>query len=95
MTLKADCADVWRRLLYLALAAQRGTLEAMSKSAMHVTLAGDRAGDYLVEEELPDGRLVLRPDPSYPTVTPTFEGRAATAEEFKQILGGLSSDGEG
>ena len=67
----------------------------MSKSAMHVTLAGDRAGDYLVEEELPDGRLVLRPDPSYPTVTPTFEGRTATAEEFKQILGGLSSDGEG
>lgn len=79
----------------MALAAQRGTLEAMSKSAMHVTLAGDRAGDYLVEEELPDGRLVLRPDPSYPTVAPTFEGRTATAEEFKLLLGGLSSDGEG
>jgi hypothetical protein len=67
----------------------------MSENAMHVTLAGDRAGDYLVEEELPDGRLVLRPDPSYPTVTPTFGGRVATAEEFKQMLGSLPSDGEG
>ncbi len=67
----------------------------MSKSAMHVTLAGDCAGDYLAKNELPDGRLVLRPDPSYSTVTPTFEGRAATVEEFKQILGGLSSDREG
>jgi hypothetical protein len=35
----------------------------MSENAMHVTLAGDRAGDYLVEEELSDGHLVLRPDP--------------------------------
>jgi hypothetical protein len=39
----------------------------MREMAIHVTLAGSRAGDYLVEKELPDGRLVLRPDPSYPT----------------------------
>jgi hypothetical protein len=62
---------------------------------MHGTLAGDRAGDYLVEEELPDGRVVLRPDPSYPTVMATFNGRAATAEEFERILGTLPTDGEG
>ena len=52
----------------------------MSKRAMHVTLAGDRTGDYLVEEELPDGRLVLRPDPFYPTAMPAFDGRAAARE---------------
>jgi hypothetical protein len=67
----------------------------MAENAMHVTLAGDRAGDYLVEDELPDGRLVLCPDPSYLTVTPTFGGRAATAEEFERILGALPTDGEG
>jgi hypothetical protein len=67
----------------------------MAENAMHVTLAGDRAGDYLVEEEMPDGRLLLRPDPSYPKVMPTFGGRAATVEEFERILGALPTDGEG
>jgi hypothetical protein len=56
---------------------------------------GDRAGDYLIEQELPDGRLLLRPDPAYPTVVPVFDGRAATIEEFGEILGALSTDGEG
>lgn len=38
---------------------------------LHVTLSGDRAGEYVIEEERPDGRLVLVPDPDdpYPTVT--------------------------
>jgi hypothetical protein len=67
----------------------------MATNAIHVTLAGDRAGDYLIEQELPDGRLLLRPDPAYPTVTPVFDGRAATIEEFREILGALSTDGEG
>lgn len=71
------------------------TEEAMATNAMHVTLAGDRAGDYLIEQELPDGRLVLRPDATYPTVVPSFGGRAATIEEFKDILGALPTDGEG
>jgi len=70
-------------------------LEGMATEVMHVTLAGDRAGDYLVEQELPDGRLVLRPDPAYPTAMPSFSGRAATIEEFKDILGALPADGEG
>ncbi len=67
----------------------------MAENAMHVTLAGDRAGDYLVEEEMPDGRLLLRPDLSYPRVRPAFSGRAATGEEFERILGVLPTDGEG
>lgn len=66
----------------------------MTKDA-HVTLAGDRAGDYLVEEELPDGRLVLRPEPNYPSVMPTRNGRAATPKERERILGAIPTDGEG
>jgi len=66
----------------------------MPKNA-HVTLAGDRAGDYLVEEELADGRLVLRPEPAYPTVMPVRNGRAATPDERERILGALPSHGEG
>jgi hypothetical protein len=61
----------------------------------HVTLVGDRAGDYLVEEELADGRLVLRPEPTYPSVMPARNGRAATPEEREKILGALPTDGEG
>jgi hypothetical protein len=67
----------------------------MSEDAVHVTLAGDRAGDYLVESELPDGRLLLRPDQPYPMMRPEFTGRAASAEEVEQFLGALSVDGEG
>jgi len=63
----------------------------MPENAIHVTLVGDRAGYYLVEEELPDGPLLLRPDPSHPTVMPAFGGQAATAEEFERILGSLPS----
>jgi hypothetical protein len=66
----------------------------MTKNA-HVTLVGDRAGDYLVEEELADGRLVLRPEPTYPSVMPARNGRAATPEEREKILGALPTDGEG
>jgi hypothetical protein len=66
----------------------------MTKNA-HVTLVGDRAGDYLVEEELADGRLVLRPEPTYPSVMSARNGRAATSEERDQTLGALPTDGEG
>lgn len=65
----------------------------MSESATRVTLAGDVAGEYLIEQELPDGRLLLRPNPS--TVTAAFPGRPATPEEYRRILGGLPTDGEG
>ena len=29
---------------------------------LHVTLSGDRAGEYIIEEQRPDGVLVLVPD---------------------------------
>jgi hypothetical protein len=67
----------------------------MATNAIHVTLAGEVAGDYLIEQELPDGRLLLRPASDHPTTIPSFPGRAATIEEFKSILGALPTDGEG
>jgi len=43
---------------------------AAEKQLVHVTLTGDIAGEYVVEDRRPDGRLVLVPDPddSYPRV---------------------------
>jgi hypothetical protein len=63
----------------------------------HVTLSGDRAGKYVIEEERPDGRLVLAPDneDAYPAIVPAFAGRPATPEEFQRLLGELPTDGEG
>jgi hypothetical protein len=59
----------------------------------HVTLSGDRAGEYVIEEERPDGRLVLAPDPDdpYPKVTwaevlERSGGRELTPEELEQFM---------
>lgn len=57
----------------------------------HVTLSGDRAGEYVIEEERPDGRLVLVPKDAYPTVTwaemlKRSGGRELTSEEFEQFM---------
>ncbi len=59
----------------------------------HVTLSGDRAGEYFIEEERPDGRLVLVPDPDdpYPTITwseilKRSGGRELTREEWEQFM---------
>ena len=64
-----------------------------------LTVVGDLAGDYIVDEELPDGRLVIRPDP-YPAVLTPGTGRALSEEEFAEFLAEhgsqmLPPDGEG
>ncbi|HEV2998495.1 MAG TPA: hypothetical protein VGX16_05265 [Solirubrobacteraceae bacterium] len=57
----------------------------MSRQA-HVTLSGDIAGEYLVEDKRPDGRLVLVPNPdsdlSADAILARHNARPATAEEF-------------
>jgi hypothetical protein len=50
-------------------------------SEPHVTLSGDIVGEYIVKDRRPNGELTLVPD-TYPTVTPEYDGRPATAEEF-------------
>ncbi|HEY2768623.1 MAG TPA: hypothetical protein VGI76_10210 [Solirubrobacteraceae bacterium] len=65
----------------------------MADNAIHVTLTGDLTGEYLIEQELPHGRLLLRPNPTQ--VAASFPGRPATPEEYQQILGALPTDDEG
>jgi hypothetical protein len=62
----------------------------------HVTLAGDRHGEYLIAEERPDGSLVLLPDTSVDAILDRMGARPATVEEFEAEHGQLSPpDGEG
>jgi hypothetical protein len=67
----------------------------------HVTLSGDIAGEYVVEDQRPDGRLVLAPDPdlSVDAILARHGARAATAEEFAAFEAEygpfLPPDGEG
>ena len=55
----------------------------------HVTLAGDRAGDYLIAEERPDGSLVLLPDTSVDAMLDRMGARRATFEDFEAEHGKL------
>lgn len=68
----------------------------MEDPLAHVTLAGDISGDYLVDERLQDGRLVLRPDTGVDAIIErTGGGRRVTAEEFEEHFGHLPTDDEG
>lgn len=61
----------------------------------HVTLAGDLSGDYLVEEILDDGRLVIRPDTSAEAIHRRLGVEPVSREEFERELGHLPQDDEG
>jgi hypothetical protein len=52
---------------------------------------GEMSGDYLVDDVLDDGRVVLRPD----TSADAIGLEPVTDEEFEQTFGHLPSDGEG
>jgi hypothetical protein len=51
----------------------------------HVTLSGDRAGDYIVAEERPDGTLVLVPDTSIEAIRRRVGTRAMTSSESEEF----------
>jgi hypothetical protein len=66
----------------------------------HVTLSGDIAGEYVVEDRRPDGRLVLVPDTSIEAIRKRLKTRAMTPEESREFWREhgplmLPSDGEG
>lgn len=66
----------------------------------HVRLSGDRAGDYVITEERPDGSLTLMPDTSWKAIKERSSARDATTEEWESFMqehGGdmLAPDGEG
>jgi hypothetical protein len=76
-------------------------MNAVAKhAAAHVTLSGDRAGEYLIEEERPDGALVLVPDTSIEAIRARGGSRPLTKREWQDFLAEygphmLPPDGEG
>ncbi len=52
----------------------------------HVTLSGDRTGEYVIEEERPDGRLVLVRDTSIAAIRKQLGTRAMTSAEFERFM---------
>jgi hypothetical protein len=63
--------------------------------AMRITLTGDVNGEYIVDEVLADGRLVIGPDTSAEAIHRRQGSRPATAQEFEQHFGDLPTDDEG
>jgi hypothetical protein len=61
----------------------------------HVTLSGDIAGEYLVEDRRPDGRLVLVPDTSADAIFARHGAKPLSREDFKRHFGDLPTDDEG
>lgn len=62
---------------------------------IHVTLSGDLSGDYVVEDQRPDGRVLLRPDLSVKAMLARHGEHRLTPVEFEQRFGELPTDGEG
>ena len=63
--------------------------------AAHITVAGDLAGDYIVDEVLNDGRLVIRPDTGAAAIRRRQGLEPISREEFDQVFGELPTDQEG
>ncbi len=62
----------------------------------HVTLAGDKNGEYIITEERPDGTLVLEPDTSATAILRRLGHEPARLEDFQAAHGPvLPSDDEG
>ncbi len=53
------------------------------------------AGDYVLDERLEDGSLVLRPDTSAAAIRKRLGSEPISDEEFEGCFGHLPTDGEG
>ena len=71
----------------------------MTRHLGHVTLSGDRAGTYIIEEERPGRRLVIAPVTCSSAQPAEIGARDATHEEFAAFVAEygpfLPPDGEG
>lgn len=64
--------------------------------APHVTITGDRSGDYVVVEERDDGSMVVAPDTSADAILRRLDMTTATIEEFEAEYGPIQPPvGEG
>lgn len=61
----------------------------------HVRLTGDLSGDYVVEDQWADGRLVLRPDLSVEAILARHGEREPAPDAFDRNFGQMPADGEG
>lgn len=62
----------------------------------HVRLSGDRAGEYVVTEERPDGSLTLVPDTSFEAIRKRLGTEPGTLADFEAEYGPVQPpDGEG
>ncbi len=73
---------------------------ATEQQLVHVTLSGDIAGDYVVQEQQPDGSLVLVPDTSWRAILARSGGKELTPQQWEDFLVEhgphmLPPDGEG
>ena len=63
---------------------------------MKITLTEPEiAGDYVLDERLEDGSLVLRPDTSAAAIRKRLGSEPISDEEFERHFGHLPTDGEG
>jgi len=53
--------------------------------ARHLTVLGDRTGSFVIEEELSDGRLIIRPEAA-PPGSSARPGRPMTQDEFDAFM---------
>ncbi len=63
---------------------------------LHVRLAGDRVGRYVIADERPDGTLVLKPEDSADAMLERHGLEAADVDAFEAEHGPIApADGEG
>jgi hypothetical protein len=58
----------------------------MAEPARHVTVSGDLNGEYLVDEQLPDGSVVIRPDTGAAAMRERLGLEQISAEEFEAFI---------
>jgi len=73
---------------------------ATQKQLVHVTLSGGRDGQFVIEEERPDGRILLAPDTSATAIRERGGSRPLIKQEWEDFLTEhgpqmLPPDGEG
>jgi hypothetical protein len=72
----------------------------MPEATRRLNVTGDLDGEFVIDEELPDGRLIIRPDTSAAAMHRRAGLEPITAEEFERFIAQhgdrmLPPDGEG
>ena len=96
------CIDIGRDENDRPISISRSTTGSLSANIVgmelhaHVKLSGDRAGEYVVTEERPDGSLTLVPDTSFEAIRKRLGTEPGTLADFEAEYGPVQSpDGEG